>query len=188
MFSRRTLPPGPKGHFLTGDWREFYSDQLSFLTECAGRFGDIVRLRFLHVPVYLLSNPTDIETVFTSRNFAKPMSLRMPLQRRIFGNGLLSSQGEDWLHKRRIIQRAFNHDRLPSYAATFTGSTLELLASWRANEIRDIYDDMRDLALTIATRSLFNIETSRQAAGVRAACQAATDIIRLANRATLDSG
>ena len=176
MFSRRTLPPGPKGHFLTGDWREFYSDQLSFLTECAGRFGDIVRLRFLHVPVYLLSNPTDIETVFTSRNFAKPMSLRMPLQRRIFGHGLLSSQGEDWLHKRRIIQRAFNHDYLPDYAATVIDCTRELLAGWHANGTRDIYDDMRGLALTIATRSLFKIETSEEAATVRDACKAVTEI------------
>jgi cytochrome P450 len=103
----RNIPPGPRGQLLSGNSRSFYRDQLGFLNDCAREFGDIVRLRFWHVPVYLISNPHHIETVFTSRNFVKPMSLRLPLQRRIFGNGLLSSDGSQWLRQRRIANMHF---------------------------------------------------------------------------------
>src|SRR5437016_1811389 len=110
---RRPCPPGPAGRLLTGNLREFRRDQLGFLTASARKFGDIVRLRFFRVPVILLSNPAHIEWVFTNRNFIKPMSLRLPLQRRIFGRGLLSSEGEVWLRQRRLkIGRASCRERV----------------------------------------------------------------------------
>ena len=71
-------PPGPKRHLLTGNSREFYKDQLGFLTKSAREFGDVVSLRFFHVPVYLLNNPQHIEWVFSNRNFIKPMSCVCP--------------------------------------------------------------------------------------------------------------
>src|SRR5258705_13744960 len=108
-------PPGPRGHLLTGNSREFYDDQLGFLTDSARKFGDVFSLRFLHLPVYVLSNPLHIEQVFGSQNFIKSKSLRLPLQRRIFGNGLLSSNGELWLRERRLTQPAFHRDHLTAY-------------------------------------------------------------------------
>ena len=151
-------PPGPKCHLLTGNSREFYKDQLGFLTNAAREFGDIVRLRFLHVPVYLLNNPKHIEWVFNNRNFIKPMSLRLPLQRRIFGNGLLSSSGEVWLRERRMTQPAFHRDRLAVYGAAMIAGTEKLIANWHAAEVRDVYDEMRALALELAAKCLFNAD------------------------------
>ncbi|MGH9932397.1 MAG: cytochrome P450, partial [Pyrinomonadaceae bacterium] len=139
----RRLAPGPRGHLLTGNSREFYEDQLGFLTEAAREFGDVVRLRFLHVPVYLLNNPEHIEWVFGSRNFIKPKSLRLPLQRRIFGNGLLSSNGEVWLCQRRLTQPAFHRDRLATYAEVMIAGTEKMLADWEGEEIRNVYEEMR---------------------------------------------
>src|SRR5258705_4787336 len=121
-------PPGPTGHLVTGNLREFHKDQLGFLTESAREFGDVVSLRFFHVAVYLLNNPEHIEWVFGSRNFIKPRSLRLPLQRRIFGNGLLSSNGEAWLRQRRLTQPAFHRDRLARYAEVMIASTEKMLA------------------------------------------------------------
>src|SRR5437867_4154925 len=121
-------PPGPKRHLLTGNSREFYKDQLGFLTDSAREFGDVVGLRFFHVPVYLLNNPKHIEWVFSNRNFIKPMSLRLPLQRRIFGNGLLSSEGEVWLRERRMTQRAFHRDRLAVYGGIMIACAKKMLA------------------------------------------------------------
>ena len=172
----RRLPPGPRGHLLTGNSREFYKDQLGFLTESARNFGDVVRLRFLHVPVWILNNPEHIEQVFNSRNFIKPRSLRLPLQRRIFGNGLLSSDGEVWLRERRLTQPAFHRDHLARYAEVMIASTEEMLAGWKAEESRDVYDDMRGLALEIAARCLFNADMSRDGAIVREVSNTVTDV------------
>ena len=167
MANMSRLPPGPRGHLLTGNSREFYKDQLRFLTEAARKYGDVVSLRFLHVPVYLLNNPDHIECVFRSRNCIKPKSLRLPLQRRIFGNGLLSSDGEVWLRQRRLTQPAFHRDRLATYAAVMIACTEKMLADWESKEIRDVYDEMRALAFEIAAGSLFNADMSRDGAIVR---------------------
>ena len=125
---KRHRPPGPAGRLLTGNLREFRRDQLGFLTRSAREFGDIVRLRFFRVPVLLLSNPKHIEGVFNSRNFIKPLSLRLPLQRRIFGRGLLSSDGEVWLRQRRITQQAFHRDRLTKYGEAMIAAAHRTLA------------------------------------------------------------
>jgi cytochrome P450 len=169
-------PPGPKCHLLTGNSREFYKDQLGFLTKSARDFGDVVRLRFLHVPVYLLNNPKHIEWVFSNRNFIKPMSLRMPLQRRIFGNGLLSSSGEAWLRERRLTQPAFHGERLAVYGAAMIVCTEEMMADWHAAEVHDVYDEMRALALEIAAKCLFNADMNRDGAIVRDVCNTITSV------------
>jgi cytochrome P450 len=160
-------PPGPRRHFFTGNTREFYQDQLGFLTGSARTFGDVFSLRFLHVPVYVLSNPLHIERVFCSEDFIKPKSLRLPLQRRIFGNGLLSSNGEVWLRERRLTQPAFHRDQLAAYAAKMIASTEKMLADWEAEETHDIYDEMRALALEISAKCLFNADMDRDGATVR---------------------
>lgn len=167
-------PPGPKRNFLTGNSREFYNDQLGFLTRCAREFGDVVHLRFLHVPVYLLNNPQHIESVFSDRNFVKPLSLRLPLQRRIFGNGLLASGGEVWLRERRMTQPAFHREHLAVYGNAMIACTEKMLAGWRAADVRDVYDEMRGLALEIATKCLFNADMKSDGAIVRDVCNAIT--------------
>lgn len=169
-------PPGPKRHLFTGNSREFYKDQLGFLTKSAREFGDIVRLRFLHVPVYVLNNPKHIEWVFSNRNFIKPMSLRMPLQRRIFGNGLLSSEGEVWLRERRMTQPAFHRDRLAVYGAAMIVCTKKMMANWQAAEVRDVYDEMRALALEVAAKCLFNADMSCDGVIVRDVCNTITNM------------
>lgn len=164
---RRLRPPGPTGHLITGNSREFHQDQLGFLTESARKFGDVVRFRFFHVPVYAINNPAYIEQVFSSRNFVKPKALRLPLQRRIFGNGLLSSNGGVWMRQRRHTQPAFHRDRLEKYAEVMVACTERMIAGWRAGEIRDVYDDLRTLALEVAAKCLFNADMSRDGMIVR---------------------
>ena len=167
-------PPGPKRHLLTGNSREFYNDQLGFLTRAAREFGDVVHLRFLHVPVYLLNNPQHIESVFSDRNFVKPLSLRLPLQRRIFGSGLLSSGGEVWLRERRLTQPAFHREHLAAYAKAMIACTEKMLNGWRAADVRDVYDEMRALALELATKCLFNADMKSDGAIVRDVCNTIT--------------
>jgi cytochrome P450 len=170
------LPPGPKRHFLSGNSREFYKDQLGFLTRSAREFGDVVRLRFFHVTVYLLNNPAHIEWVFSQRDFIKPISLRLPLQRRIFGNGLLSSEGEVWLGQRRLTQPQFHRDRLDAYGAVMTDCTNKMMTGWQAGDVRDIYAEMRALTLDVAAKCFFSVELSSDGAIVNDACNRIAEV------------
>ena len=45
----RTLssPPGPKGHLVGDNLREYPRDPLGFLSGCAQEYGNVVDLRFM---------------------------------------------------------------------------------------------------------------------------------------------
>src|SRR5688572_14291729 len=90
----RAVPPGPTGSLLLGNLREIRRDPLAFLLRASDAYGDVVRLRIAHVPIYLLNDPSDIESVLVTnqKRFVKGRTLERA--RRLFGNGLLTSDGE----------------------------------------------------------------------------------------------
>ena len=72
------------------------------------RYGDIVRIRFFLWPGYLLSHPDYVQRVLHDhhQNYDKPPALfGSPFS--LFGNGLSTSNGEFWLHQRRLMQPGF---------------------------------------------------------------------------------
>src|SRR5262250_3245064 len=135
-------PPGPKGHFLLGNLAAVSRDWLGFYSRCAKDYGDIVKLRYLHVPICLLIHPRDIEYVLVANpgNFTKSADYRALA--RVLGNGLLTSEGKFWRHQRSLIQPAFRHENILSYAPVMARAVTGLLDSWRDNEARNIHEDM----------------------------------------------
>jgi len=149
---------GPKGSFFLGNLQEFGRDPLGFLERCVRDYGDFVPLRFLNRPVCLLNNPADIEYVLTanSRNFRKTLGYRTPFMRRLFGQGLLTSEGDLWLRQRRLAQPAFHRDRIATYATTIVEFTERFLTTWQAGEMRAIHRDMMRLTTEVVVQSLFH--------------------------------
>ena len=149
---------GPKGSFFLGNLQKFGRDPLGFLERCVRDYGDFVPLRFLNRPVCLLNNPADIEYVLTanSRNFRKTLGYRTPFMRRLFGQGLLTSEGDLWLRQRRLAQPAFHRDRIATYATTIVEFTERFLATWQAGEMRAIHRDMTRLTTEVVVQSLFH--------------------------------
>lgn len=67
------LPPGPKGHFILGNLRDFAGDVLGFHERCRIEYGDVVRLKIGPRTIYLINHPDLIHEVLVSnhRNFIK---------------------------------------------------------------------------------------------------------------------
>src|SRR5579863_6438155 len=145
-------PPGPKGHFLLGVLPEIQKDELDFLGRLVRDYGDIVKVRVVNHPAYVLSHPLDIERVLhtESGNFIKSVFLRE--SKALFGNGLLTSEGSFWLRQRLMLQPAFHHDHLLAHAAAMIDSTERMLSTWRDGETRDVHADMTALTLEIVSR------------------------------------
>ena len=145
-----------------GVMREFNRDSLGFIELCARDYGDVVWMRFLYVPAIFLYHSNDIEYVLStnSKNFIKSMSLRSNFFQRLVGNGLLTSQGEEWKRQRRLSQPAFHRDRIATYANTMVEYTQRLISAWQEGETRDIHRDMMRLTLEIVVRCLFSAEVS----------------------------
>ena len=163
--------PGPKGNFLVGTGIEFARDPLGFLTRCAREYGDVVRIRLVHMPVYLINHPDLLEEVLVTKNsnFIKSLDLRET--RNVLGSGLLTSEGEFWRRQRRLAQPAFRHERIADYARIMTKYAERTMAGWRDGETRDIHSDMMRLALEIAAKALFDADVSKDVYAVGAAVE-----------------
>ena len=163
------VPPGPKGHFLVGSLPEIQRDELDFLMRQVHDHGDIVHLRVVNHPVYILSHPRDIETVLVSKssNFIKSVFLRE--SKVLLGDGLLTSESSLWQQQRRLLQPAFHHDHVLSYTRTMLESTARMLATWQDGDERDVHQDMTRLTMEIVAKVLFGEEFSSDA---EQACEA----------------
>lgn len=161
---RLPLPPGPKGTLIQGVMPEFTRDTLGFITRCRD-YGDVVRMRFLYQMVHFIYHPADIEGVLSTnaRNFIKARTLRTPFFRRLVGNGLLTSEGNEWRRQRRLAQPAFHRQRISSYGDVMVEYAQRLVAGWQPGEIREIHRDMMRLTLEIAAKTLFNADVSGEA-------------------------
>src|SRR5688500_182136 len=106
---RPELPPGPKGHFLLGTLPEFGRDVLGFFTSAARAHGDIAYISLPGRRAYLLSHPDLIEIVLVAQhsNFIKHSFFWRHVGA-VFGNGLLTSEGDFWRRQRRLAQPAFH--------------------------------------------------------------------------------
>src|SRR6516165_86905 len=168
-------PPGPRGHFLLGNLSAVSRDWLGFYSRCAKDYGDVVKLRYLHVPICLLIHPRDIEYVLVANpgNFTKSADYRALA--RVLGNGLLTNEGKTWQRQRGLIQPAFRRENILSYAPVMTRAASRMLGSWTNGESRNIHEDMMAVTLQIVAQCLFGAEVTGVAERVGKAMQVVTD-------------
>ena len=162
---------------LLGSLPEIRRDPLMFLSRVAAEYGDIAHFKLGPFHVFLLNHPDDIEQVLVTHQhrFIKGRSLGGA--RRLFGNGLLTSDGALHDCQRRLVQPVFHRPRLDEYADVMT----TLAVAWRdslsdGNTI-DIADEMSRLTLRITGRILFGADGDTVAAEIRDALETATTLL-----------
>ena len=155
-------PPGPKNRGIVGNFPLGSRDPLGLYTQWARKYGDIFYYRAFSRHIYFLNNPNFAKYVLVTnyRGFIKGEAIRF--NRRIFGNGLLTNEGDSWLQHRRLIQPAFHRDRIESYGNTMVTYTERMMAAWHDGQVRDIHLDMMHLGLEIVAKALFNIEIAAE--------------------------
>ena len=163
----RQWPSGPKGVPLLGNALAFGRDPLRFLTECAGRYGDLVAFRIGAWPALLVNNPDDIEYVLVKnhRGFTKNRHFWRYV-RAIFGTGLLTAVGDDWQRQRRLNAPAFSGQRLAGYGAVMVRYAGAMLKGWKPGERIDVHAEIMALTLEIAAETLFGTNVKRDIADI----------------------
>jgi cytochrome P450 len=133
---------------LAGHWS-------GYSAKCAREYGGIVLYRFFHVRVVMVSEPDAIESVLVrnASNFTK--SRDYAAIRSFLGNGLVTSEGAFWQSQRQLIQPAFRHENIASYAQIMSESAATMLVEWKDGELRDVHHEMSSLTLDVVTKSLF---------------------------------
>jgi cytochrome P450 len=170
------LPPGPSSKSWTGTFKEYSRDPLGYLQKLSTEYGDIVTMRYYNLRFYLVNHPDLIEEVLVTQNrkFIKGRVLRA--NKRLFGNGLLTSEGDFWLRQRRLAQPAFHRGRVGSYADTMVRYTERLIAGWKSSEECNVHAEMMRLTLQIVAKTLFDADVEGDAAKVGTALEAIMEL------------
>ena len=161
--TRKALPPGPKGNWLTGSLFQFRRDMLAFLTTCARDFGDICSFRLGYRQHVLINDPEWIHKVLVTDNnqYVRPYNYLF-LQSSI-GNGLLLNEGKSWMRQRRLMQPLFLKKMLGGYAESAVRITQKFIQRWQDGESRDLHADMMRLTLLIVADVIIGIEVDNDA-------------------------
>ncbi len=69
--------------------------------------------------------------------------------------GLFHVNGDEHRRHRRLLQPAFHKTRIDVYRNDMVALTERMLETWRVDEVRDLHDDMTELTLRVATKTLF---------------------------------
>jgi cytochrome P450 len=139
---------------------------LEYFTKLARDYGDVAGIRVLNFKTIFINHPDTIEEalVTNARKYIKGRVLRA--NRHVFGEGLLTSEGEFWLRQRRLAQPAFHRGRIASYAATMVEYTERMLSDWHDGEEREGHQEMMRLTLQIVGKTLFDADVERDAKDV----------------------
>lgn len=166
--------PGPRGHFLTGSWKEAQSRPLEYVLEVTREYGDLSQVRLGPTRLIIVNAPDLVKQVLQEKhaNYGRPAFV--PLLRRVVGNGLLFSEGDYWLRQRRIMQPSFHRERIAGFARTMAAAVerrVEALCARPPGEPLDMSREMQRLSFEIVGRALFSAELRDDADALGAAIQ-----------------
>ncbi|MET9375762.1 cytochrome P450 [Streptomyces sp. NPDC002992] len=157
--------PGPAGLPLLGSMFDLKNDSLGTFLNSQRAHGDVVRITAgppgMRGVVYGVFSAEGAQQVLAteSANFRKDNHFYQEV-RESFGNGLLTSQDEDYLRQRRLVQPLFTRRRVDSYAEAIAAEVGAVTAGWRtaADSTVDVLDEMTRLALRAVARILFGTD------------------------------
>jgi cytochrome P450 len=116
--------------------------------------------------MFFVNHPQYVRDILVTnnRNFAKGRGLERT--KRLLGNGLLTSEGELHLRQRRLMQPAFHRDRIASYGQTMVTYADRMRQAWSSGATVDVSREMMQLTLSIAGKTLFDVDVESQAADI----------------------
>jgi len=181
--------PGLPGLPVLGNLVAFRRDQLALQVQAARR-GPLVRISLIKFPLYLISCADLARDLLVDHAARFKKSASLQLLRPLLGDGLLTAEGEPHRHHRKLLAPAFAPKRIASYGEIMVHETREQLARWSPGDRIDLADEMMELTLAIAGRTLFGVDVRRAATVVAEAMDLAmhavfdgiTSVVRLGYR------
>jgi cytochrome P450 len=158
------VPPGPArrpGKVLgsIGYYMRFATEPLRFVGERFETYGDLYYAPGPDGHLYSVRHPDHLQEVLVTRaaQFDKTHSAFRQLSE-LLGDGLLTSDGDRWRRRRRMIQPAFSQARLAGYAAAMSSEAVNAAASLADERGEDVDVDrlMMELTLRVVSRALFS--------------------------------
>ncbi len=163
---RVILPPSP--------------NLISSLVRVARKYGDVVHVLSPVFDFYFLNDPELVHEVLVTkhRSFVKGDILQRG--KKVFGEGLLTSEGEFHHRQKRLIQPAFYSSKVTNYADIVVDYTDRMLDSWKEGRALNVHQEMTHLTMAIIAKCLFNEDINR--AGEGNIVESLSDVVEYFNR------
>ncbi len=169
-------PRGPRNLPLLGSLPSFRARPIEFLCETAKKYGDLPYFRLGSYHAYLVNHPDFVRDILVTNqsNFTKSRALQRA--RILFGQGLLTSEGQFHLRQRRLVQPAFHRDRLAGYAVVMSDCAVRVRERWQSGSTLEISDEMMRLTLAVVGKTLFSADVESEAPEIG---QALTTVLKM---------
>ncbi len=164
-----TRVPSPRGLPVLGVARELRRDYLGTMLRAAREVGDVARIHAgppgWRVTFYSVSTPDLVlEILGQPEKFTKGNQFYAEV-RSALGNGMLTSEGDDWHRQRRFLAPVFTPKRLSTaYAAIMVEEAQQVVRRWNPVAATggsvDVNREMSDLTSRIIGRVLFGADMS----------------------------
>jgi len=156
--------PGPKGWPFLGSLLEMRKNPMTLMMQAALGYGGIAQIKLGPERAFLVSDPDFLKYVYQDhvKNFVK-QTKAWRMFRLIFGEGLLTSDGELWRRQRRLMQPSFHREKIAGFTQVMSAATQTMLEAWKAvspGTPLDISPEMMRLTLQIVGETLLGINMS----------------------------
>jgi cytochrome P450 len=156
------IPLMPGGQPVLGHALEFGRDPLALFQRARGH-GDVVRIRFGPLSVYVLNSPGVIRQALVGEARKLGKGLNFGRAKRLIGNGLVMAEGETHHLHRRLMQPAFHRTQLARYAVTMADVAVPRIDGWPDGGTLALDREMRSITLTVLTRTLLSSDVDAAA-------------------------
>lgn len=152
-------PAGPKGWPLLGTMLEARRDPLAYTLRLSREYGDVARFHFGPFKGFFVSHPDGVAQILQDHhdNYDK-RNYDYDMLRPFVGEGLITSDGDDWLQERRLLQPSFHQRQLDTFVQSMNRSIQKALEAWRPTDqgaqVIDVGREMNRLALEIISKLL----------------------------------
>lgn len=191
MIDHAILPPtlsGPPVSRWWGCFPDLRRDTLGFLIQCQA-YGDVVKLpmglvvelllRQRDAAMYVLNHPTDVKHVLVTNQDNYRKAPVPPVESRIFGQGVLHTEGEIHHRQRRVLLPFFHGNHVTAYTNLITSQARDRVALWQDDTTIDIGQEMAHLTLSVIWRLLFGQDLRSEGETIREAIAVGQSLIKL---------
>lgn len=138
----------------------FRTQRLKTLHRFSEELLPIVRLQGLAGTVALVNAPETVHEVLVekARSFEKSPVLRMALHP-LVGEGLFTSEGELWRRQRKLMSPIFHVSQIQHFAEQMGDCAVRTCETWRDGQTVDIAHETTRIAMAVAGKTLFDVDT-----------------------------
>ncbi len=158
----RKTPPSMRGSTL---WRtlRFTIDPEGFFADAHDRYGDVFMARVLGLHCVVIADPDAVKELFSHGPEELDAGIANQTLSPLLGTGnLLLLDGEEHLHRRRIMLPPFHGERMRAYDEVIRAGIRKEIAAWPLDEPVAALPRMQALTFEVIMQCVFGVEDNNQ--------------------------